>query len=90
MNDGKDFDFNEFKKEFKKENVLTAAEILEFSKEEFFTSYEKEYLNNVMGDYSLLVNEEETPYLVKGEVFEFSGEDLIEAEIDENTLRFKK
>ncbi|HCL3396780.1 hypothetical protein [Pseudomonas aeruginosa] len=90
MNDGKDFDFNEFKKEFKKENVLTVAEILEFSKEEFFTSYEKEYLNNVMGDYSLLVNEEEIPYLVKGEVFEFSGEDLIEAEIDENTLRFKK
>jgi hypothetical protein len=90
MNDGKDFDFNEFKKEFKKENVLTVEEIIEFSKEEFFTSYEKEYLNGVMNDYSLLVNTEEMPYLVKGEVFDFSGVDLIEAEIEENTLRFKK
>lgn len=70
-------DFREFAKEYQKENVLTKEQILEFSKEEILTEGEKQFLRN-------------EKYIIAGEIFEFSGIDLIAAEIDPKTLTFNK
>jgi len=70
-------DFSEFAKEYQKENVLTKEQILEFSKEEILTEGEKQFLRN-------------EKYIIAGEIFEFSGIDLIAAEIDPKAFKFKR
>jgi hypothetical protein len=70
-------DFSQFKEKYAKENVLTKEQILEFSKEEILTEGEKQFLRD-------------EKYIIAGEIFEFSGIDLIAAEIDPKTLKFKR
>jgi hypothetical protein len=70
-------DFSEFSKEYQKENVLTKEQILEFSKEEILTEGEKQFLRN-------------EKYIIAGEIFEFSGINLIAAEIDPKTFKLKR
>lgn len=71
------FDFSQFKEEYAKENVLTKEQILEFSKEEILTEGEKQFLRD-------------EKYIIAGEIFKFSGIELIAAEIDPKTFKFKR